>query len=115
SWIPGAFNNSPIVGYDLTVTRVDNGQVFGTTTCVSTTCTVSTPGNGPDNAVHITVAARNALGLSDPVPYTDAVWSDLIPTAPANVSTSPLDHGLRFTWTKPADSSGASPITSYLL
>ncbi|NEN07403.1 tandem-95 repeat protein [Diaminobutyricibacter tongyongensis] len=115
SWIPGAYNNSPILGYDLTVTRADNGQVFGVTTCVSTTCTVPTPGNGPDNAVHITVAARNALGLSDPVPYTDAVWSDLVPTAPANVSTTPLDHGLRFTWTKPADASGASPITSYLL
>jgi hypothetical protein len=115
SWIPGAFNNSPIVGYDLTVTRVDNGQVVGVTTCVSTTCTIPTPGNGPDNAVHVTVAARNALGLSDPVPYTDAVWSDLIPTAPANVSTAPLDHGLRFTWTKPPDASGASPITSYLL
>lgn len=115
SWIPGAFNNSPILGYDLTVIRADTGQVFGTTTCVSTTCTVPTPGNGPDNAVHITVAARNALGLSDPVPYTDAVWSDLVPTAPANVSTAPLDHGLRFTWTKPADAPGASPITSYLL
>ncbi len=115
SWIPGAFNNSPILGYDLTVIRADTGQVFGTTTCVSTTCTVPTPGNGPDNAVHITVAARNALGLSDPVPYTDAVWSDLVPTAPANVSTAPLDHGLRITWTKPADAPGASPITSYLL
>ncbi len=115
SWIPGAFNNSPILGYDLTVTRVDNGQVFGTTTCVSTTCTVPTPGNGPDNAVHITVAARNALGLSDRVAYTDSVWSDLVPAAPANVSTTPLDHGLRFTWNKPADASGASPITSYLV
>ncbi len=115
SWVAGAFNNSPITGYDLTVRRSDNGQVVGTTTCRSTTCAVPTPGNGPTNAVRITVAARNALGLSDPVPYTDSVWSDLVPAAPSSVASTPLDSGLRLTWTKPADVSGASPITSYLI
>jgi hypothetical protein len=115
SWIPGSFNNSPITSFELTVTRADNGQVVGTTSCQTTNCTVQTPGNGPDNAVRIAVAARNALGLSDPVSYTDAAWSNIVPTAPANLAATPLDGGLRVTWAKPADASGASPISSYLV
>jgi hypothetical protein len=115
SWIPGAFNNSPITGFQVTVTRADNGQVFSTTTCTTTSCTVPTPGNGPANAVTVTVAARNALGLSDPTAYSEPVWSDVVPNAPANVSWTPLDHGLRMTWTKPADVPGSSPITSYVV
>ncbi|WP_223695082.1 Ig-like domain-containing protein [Leifsonia poae] len=113
SWIPGAFNNSPITGFQVTVSR--SGQVMSTTICSTTSCTVPTPGNGPDNAVTVAISAKNALGLSDPTPYAEPVWSDVVPTAPANVSTLPLDHGLRFTWSKPADTPGASPITSYLV
>jgi hypothetical protein len=115
SWIPGSFNNSTITGFELTVTRADNGQIVGTTSCQTTTCTVQTPGNGPDNAVHIAVTARNALGVSDPVSYTDAAWSNIMPAAPAALNATPLDTGLRVTWTKPADAPGASPITSYLV
>jgi hypothetical protein len=115
SWIPGAFNNSPITGFDVTVTRATTGQLVSTTTCTTTTCVVPTPGNGPENAVHVAVSARNALGLSDPTSYAESVWSDVIPAAPTGVSTQPLDHGLRFTWTKPGDVAGSSPITSYLV
>ncbi|GAA1442387.1 Ig-like domain-containing protein [Leifsonia poae] len=115
SWIPGAFNNSPITGFDVTVTRSATGQLVSTTTCTTTTCAIPTPGNGPDNAVTVAVSARNALGLSDPTPYAESVWSDVIPAAPSGVSAQPLDHGLRFTWTKPATVPGSSPITSYLV
>ncbi|MFF1572021.1 Ig-like domain-containing protein [Leifsonia sp. NPDC058292] len=113
SWIPGAFNNSPITGFQVTVARAGTGQVVSTTTCTTTSCVVPTPGNGADNAVTISIAARNELGLSDPTAYAEPVWSDVVPNAPADVSTRPLDHGLRFTWTKPADAPGASPIGSY--
>ncbi|MFF1875753.1 fibronectin type III domain-containing protein, partial [Kitasatospora herbaricolor] len=115
SWIPGAFNNSPITGFDVTVTRSATGQLVSTTTCTTTTCAIPTPGNGPDNAVTVAVSARNALGLSDPTPYAESVWSDVIPAAPSGVSAQPLDHGLRFTWTKPATVPGSSPITSDLV
>ena len=114
SWIPGAFNNSPITGFDVLVSR-PGGPLLSTTACSTTTCAVPTPGNGPDNAVTVSVVAKNALGASDPTGYVEPVWSDVIPAAPSGVSSQPLDHGLRVTWTKPADASGASPISSYLV
>lgn len=113
SWIPGAFNNSPITGFQVTVARAGSGQVVSTTTCTTTSCVVPTPGNGMDNAVVVSVSARNALGLSDPTAYAEPVWSDVVPNAPAGVAVRSLDHGLRFTWSKPADAPGASAITSY--
>ncbi|MEO7016259.1 MAG: Ig-like domain-containing protein [Leifsonia sp.] len=115
SWIPGAFNNSPITGFQVTVTRVDNGQLFSSTSCATTSCTVPTPGNGSANAVTVAISARNALGLSDPTAYAEPVWSDVVPNAPSNVAWTPLDHGLRLTWTKPADAPGASSILSYVV
>jgi hypothetical protein len=115
SWIPGAFNNSPITGFEVTVANAGTGQVLSTTPCATTSCAVGTPGNGPDNAVTVTVRAKNALGLSDPTAYTEPVWSDVIPGAPSGLSSLPLDHGLRISWTKPVDVPGASPISSYLV
>ncbi len=115
SWIPGAFNNSPITGFQVTMANATTGQVLSTTPCATTTCAITTPGNGPSNAVTLTVRAQNALGLSDPTSYAEPVWSDVIPNAPSAVSSSPLDHGLRISWTKPADAPGASPITSYVV
>ena len=115
SWIPGAFNNSPITGFEVTMSSASSGAVLSTTQCATTTCAVTTPGNGPSNAVTLSVRARNALGLSDPTAYAEPVWSDVIPNAPVGLSSLPLDHGLRISWTKPADAPGASPITSYLV
>lgn len=114
-WIPGAFNNSPITGFEVTMASAASGQVLSTTPCTTTTCVITTPGNGPSNAVTLTVRARNALGLSDPTAYVEPVWSDVIPNAPAGLSAAPLDHGLRISWTKPANAPGASPITSYVV
>jgi hypothetical protein len=115
SWTPGAFNNSPITGFQVTMTSAATGAVLGTTQCTTTVCAITTPGNGRENAVLLAVQARNALGLSDPTSYVEPVWSDVIPNAPANVSSTPLDNGLRITWDRPADAPGASPISSYLV
>jgi len=112
SWSPGGFNNSPISGYR--VTLVDGGgNTVGTTTCPSTTCRVATPGNGPDNRVRAQVVAVNAIGTSDPAVSASAVWSDVVPAAPVQLAATPLDGGLRVTWAKPQDRSGASPIVAY--
>ncbi|MFP3465208.1 Ig-like domain-containing protein [Leifsonia sp. SIMBA_070] len=115
SWIPGAFNNSPITGFEVAMANATTGALLSTTQCATTTCVITTPGNGPDNSVTLTVRARNALGLSDPTAYAEPVWSDVIPNAPTALSSTPLDHGLRITWSKPADAAGASPITSYVV
>jgi len=110
---PGAFNNSPITGFDVN-TYGQDGSILSTTPCQSTTCTVTTPGNGRENRVRIGVVAKNAIGVSDEVRLADAVWSDIVPLAPTQLRANPLNHGLRVTWRKPAET-GGSPISYYLV
>ncbi|HEY5224183.1 MAG TPA: Ig-like domain-containing protein [Microbacteriaceae bacterium] len=113
AWAAGAFNNSAILDYQVTVARNDTGQQVSTTTCVATTCTVPTGGNGPNNAVQVSVTARNAIGVSDAVGYGAAVWSNIVPPAPRSVTAVPLDHGARVSWSAPDSGTGASAVTSY--
>lgn len=112
-WTPGAFNNSAIQSFTVILTNSTTNAVISSTACSSSTCTVPTPGNGRENAVRVAVTATNAVGTSDPTALGAAVWSDLIPPAPGNLVSTPLDGGLRVSWTKPSDSSGASPIVAY--
>lgn len=112
AWTAGAFNNSPITGFEVTTTGAGGTTM---TPCGATVCTIPTPGNGPDNAVKVSVKARNALGLSDAVTYPDSVWSNIVPAAPANLQVSPLDGGLHITWDKPPAVAGASAVTSYVV
>jgi hypothetical protein len=112
-WTPGAFNNAPIESFTVTLTSVATGEVVSATPCSSSVCTVTTPGNGRENAVRVQVTATNDVGTSDPTALGTPAWSDLIPPAPATLASSPLDSGLRVSWTKPSDGSGASPIVAY--
>ena len=112
AWAPGASNNAPIERFEATVTLVSDGSTT-VTTCSGSPCTVPTPGNGSDNRVRISVVAVNAQGASEATSLADAVWSDLVPPAPAITGVTPLDHGLRIGWTKPSQDAAASPIRSY--
>lgn len=115
SWAPGPFNNSPIDRYEVTMTSVASDEVISVTTCTSSVnCALSTPGNGPGNAVRLSVVAINAIGPSAPSSLVGSIWSDIIPPPPAGLSSTPLDQGLRVTWHKPADA-GGSPIEQYLV
>ncbi|MEP6842433.1 MAG: Ig-like domain-containing protein, partial [Pseudolysinimonas sp.] len=115
SWLPGQFNNSPISEYDLTMTSAASGGVISTTVCTTTVgCQVTTPGNGPNNAVRFSVVAVNAIGASTPASNAGPIWSDIIPPPPAGLNSRPLDSGLRVGWKKPADS-GGSPIEQYVV
>lgn len=115
SWVPGQFNNSPITEYDLTMTNATTGNVISTTVCTTTVgCQVATPGNGPTNAVRLSVVAVNAIGASTPASNPGPIWSDIIPPPPTNLSFRPLDGGLRVGWQKPADS-GGSAIEQYVV
>mgnify|MGYP001806638122 CR=1 FL=1 len=112
AWAPGSSNNSPIERFEATVTRVSDGA-SSTTVCASSPCAVPTQANGPENRVRISVIAVNAQGPSAPTLLGDAVWSDLVPPSPALLGVSPLDHGLRIGWAKPAQEAAASAIRSY--
>jgi hypothetical protein len=118
AWTAAQFNNSPVTGYEVTVERA-NGDVVGTTKCqVTSGCDVPTPGNGPDNAVRISVTATNAIGTSDPGSLGSTVWSDILPTAPSISSAvatndAPSGGSLRVNWTGGAVPAGGSPLVGY--
>ncbi|TPW76000.1 Ig-like domain-containing protein [Schumannella soli] len=111
---PGPANNSPITGYEVALTRGDG--VISTTKCSGpAACKVTTPGNGPSNAVGVAVTAVNAIGRSDATSLAGTIWSDIIPPAPTGLGSTPLDQGLRVTWTKPDADAAGSPITYYVV
>ncbi len=111
-WAPGPFNNSAITGYRVNVDA--NGSVSTTDCTVTVGCAITTPGNGPSNAVRISVVAVNAIGASEPTSLGGLIWSDVIPPPPASVATTPVDHGLRVTWKKPEQGAG-SPVDTYVV
>ncbi|HEX7834095.1 MAG TPA: Ig-like domain-containing protein, partial [Pseudolysinimonas sp.] len=83
SWVPGQFNNSPITGYEVTMTSAADGSLISTTTCTTTVgCELHTLGNGPSNAVRLSVIAINALGPSASSSLPGTIWSDIIPPPP---------------------------------
>jgi large repetitive protein len=113
-WNSGAANNSPITGYQVIETNAATGAEIATFDCGGSLCGITTPGNGPANGVRLAVTARNAIGTSDPALNPGAVWSDVIPGAPTDLGSTPLDHGLTITWEKPPDN-GGTPITKYVV
>lgn len=119
AWSPGSFNNSPITEYTVTATRSDSGAVFGSTSCKATNgCAIPTPGNGPANALRISVAAVNALGASDPAGIPTAVWSDVLPAAPSGLSATPTNAApaggsLALAWTAVPDPAPGTAVTGY--
>lgn len=115
SWAPGPFNNSPIDHYEVTMTSAADDRLLSVTNCASSVnCALTTPGNGPGNAVRLSVVAVNAIGPSTPVALVGAIWSDVIPPPPTNLSYTPLDQGLRITWSAPVGYPG-SPIEEYVV
>jgi hypothetical protein len=110
AWDPGADNNSAITGYTVSLSGSAGGSV-GSTTCRATTCTVQTPGNGPQNSVQVQVTAANAIGSSDAVAYPDAVWSNVIPDAPTGLAVTPGDGLVHVSWDPP--DSGGGTVTRY--
>jgi len=118
SWSPGVFNNSPIESYEVTMTSVATDEVLSVTECTSSVnCALTTPGNGPGNAVRLSVVAINAIGPSASTALSGSIWSDVIPPVPAALDWTPLDQGLRVLWRKPAPEPGriGSPIEQYVV
>lgn len=115
SWVPGQFNNSPITGYEVTMTSAVDGTGISTTVCTTTVnCALTTPGNGPANAVALSVVAINGIGPSAASSLPGSIWSDIIPPPPTALDWRPLDQGLRISWSKP-DGGAGSPIEQYVI
>jgi hypothetical protein len=110
----GTANNAPISGYEVTLLDAVDGGAVGGGTCAATTCTVSTPGNGQDDAVRVRIQARNSVGLSDPVELAGTVWSDVVPPPPSALETRPLDGGIRVVW-PPVSTSTGSGVRAYVI
>ncbi|MET0726533.1 MAG: Ig-like domain-containing protein, partial [Leifsonia sp.] len=109
-----AFNNSPIVGYDVSLIAAATGAVVQTVSCVATTCTVPTAGNGEANAVRVQVVAKNGIGSSDPAVTATPVWSDVVPGAPTGLLAAPLDGALAVSWDEVVVP-GGTPVSSYVV
>jgi hypothetical protein len=114
-WNSAGFNNSPITGYQVQLVDVATGAEVSSTACGGAQCQVETRGNGSQNAVRVNVVATNAIGASDAASINDPTWSDVVPATPAKLVATPLDHGLRVSWAKPADAGGGSAITKYVV
>jgi hypothetical protein len=110
----GAFNNSPIEGYRISLLSPGDGSEVSATECAATTCSVPTPANGPGAAVTVRIQARNGIGLSDPVELPTTVWSDVIPGPPSGLRAMPLDGRLRIEWA-PVPTGSGSPVGTYVV
>jgi len=115
AWNNGGFNNAPITGFTVLLTRADTGETVSTTSCSGSLCSVATAGNGPAFAVRIAVVAINAIGASDPAMNAGPIWSDVIPAPPTALGSAPADQGLRIGWNKPGDAGAGTPITRYVV
>ncbi len=121
AWSPGAANNSPITGYTVTAKRTDTGLLYSTTNCdVTNGCNIATPGNGPANALRISVVAVNSIGNSDPTTIGDSVWSDVLPQAPAGLSAiptnaAPAGGSLSIAWSPVPDPTPGTAILGYTI
>jgi hypothetical protein len=119
AWTAAQFNNSPITGYQVTAVRADTGEVVGVTKCAVTSgCDIPTGGNGPDNAVRISVTATNSIGDSDPASLGRVVWSDVLPAATASVTatatnSAPAGGSVRVDWTAVPNPSSGTPVLGY--
>lgn len=110
----GAFNNSPITGYEIALLDASSREVLQSSECAATTCSVPTPGNGPANAVIVRIQARNAIGLSDPVEAPGPIWSDVIPSPPTGLRAVPRDGRLLIEWAPVSTGSGSS-VNAYVV
>ncbi|TQL03815.1 tandem-95 repeat protein [Cellulomonas sp. SLBN-39] len=106
SWTAPDSRGEPITEYQ--VTASPSGRTYP---CASTTCTIDELQNDVEHT--FTVAARNAVGWSEPSASSAPARPDAVPDAPAAPSLEDDDRALTATWSAPT--STGSPITSYTL
>jgi hypothetical protein len=111
----GSSNNSAVSGYEISLVSVATGAVVDSAVCQATACELTTPGNGQANAVRVSVAARNDIGLSTATVLAAPVWSDVVPPAPTGLAAAPLDSGLRLSWNAVGPTGGGTAMRGYVV
>lgn len=100
SWAAPAANGAPITRYEL---ETDKGQ---RTQCPSTSCDFGGLVNG--TSYRFRVRAKNAIGWSDPSPWSAAAVPDELPQAPRNIRmTARGDRQVTLVWDPPANRTSA--------
>lgn len=104
AWDSPQANGTPVIDY--LVTRHPSGT---TTVCPTTTCAITGLTNGTEYT--FSVAARNAVGLSQNSTVSQPVTPDSLPSAPAVPTVVEADREITVAWTAPENEGSA--ISSY--
>ncbi len=102
AWDAPANNGSPITGYTVSASGVDQQ-------CPATTCTITGLTNNQEYT--FTVTATNDVGESDPSAASGPARPDVEPEQPAPPTGTDGDGTVELSWTAPVNR--GSPITSY--
>ncbi|MDM7853765.1 fibronectin type III domain-containing protein [Cellulomonas alba] len=106
SWVAPDNRGAAITGYEVVASP---GHVVQQ--CPATTCTITGLTNDVDYT--FTVAARNAVGTSDPSLPSGSARPDTVPDAPAAPTLRFGDRRIEASWVAPHSS--GSPVTGYTL
>ena len=106
SWVAPDNRGAAITGYEVVASPGHLVQQ-----CPATTCTITGLTNDVDYT--FTVAARNAVGTSDPSPASSSARPDTVADAPAAPTLTFGDGRIDASWVAPH--SNGSPVTSYTL